>query len=208
LRYFRRGTLLDYNPAVREIYDALQESIRQRLDLVIADFIALPLSSVEYDCVVACEVLEHVENDEGFIDKMCASLRPQGQLVISVPSRMKLWSRHDEIAGHLRRYEKDSILATLSRRKLVDVEVASYGFPFVNALRYLRIALAYLQYHKKMDLSKVERTRKSGLIKSAPLINLIGLICNRYTCYPFNLVASLFNHHDLSDGYLIIAEKR
>jgi SAM-dependent methyltransferase len=204
---FKRGTVLDYSPWIKRVYDGLPDSSKRRLDLVTADFMALGPCLVSYDCVVACEVLEHAPDDEAFLDKMCDFLEPRGQLALSVPSRMKFWSLHDELAGHLRRYEKDAIIGGLSDRGFANIEVASYGFPFVNILRCLRIALAHLWYDRRADWTQVERTQESGVIRSTPLIDSVGLICNKYTSYPFSLIASLFNCYDLSDGYVITAEK-
>jgi len=106
LRLFNTGTLIDYNLETQALYDKLDVSLRQRSQLIIADFLSLALPR-QYDCVIACEVLEHVQDDEVFVQKAYRLLCDQGQLILSVPSRMKFWSLHDEIVGHLRRYEKE-----------------------------------------------------------------------------------------------------
>lgn len=127
--------------------------------------------------------------------------------MLSVPSRMKLWSIHDELAGHLRRYEKNAMIRAVLDRGFESVQVASYGFPFLNILRYLRILLTRLQNGEREEWTQLERTQHSGVLPSIPLVRWLGLICNPYTCYPLSLVASLFNRCDLSDGYVITADK-
>jgi hypothetical protein len=37
--------------------------------------------------------------------------RPGGRLVVSVPAHPRLWSRHDEVNGHRRRYTRRSLTA-------------------------------------------------------------------------------------------------
>jgi SAM-dependent methyltransferase len=207
LCYFDRGTLVDYNPAVKKRYNNLPESLKKRLALVIADFSPSISFQTKYDCIVACEVMEHVDNEERFLDTMIGLLSNQGQLVLSVPSRMKFWSKHDEIVGHLKRYERDDIVKLLSKQNLKNVTVISYGFPFVNILRWPRILLAQIQYHKKIRWSQKKQTQQSGFMQATLLTDLLGIVCNRYTTYSLNLLSSLFNQYDLSDGYVIIAEK-
>jgi SAM-dependent methyltransferase len=207
LHYFDRGTVVDSNPDIAEIYAALSESLKKRLCLYTEDLFKLVPSLGRYDCVIACEVLEHVENDDEFLARICSLLNPDGQLVVSVPARMKYWSRHDELVGHFRRYEKDSIAEAVFRQGLTNVKVISYGFPFVNLLRLPRIALAYLQSIERSSWTRDEQTRRSAILRAPTLVNLAGLVCNKYSVYPFSLASSIFNDLELSDGYIITAQK-
>ncbi|MFX0203795.1 MAG: class I SAM-dependent methyltransferase [Candidatus Hodarchaeota archaeon] len=209
LGYFKRGTLVDFNPDIRERYDTLKKPLKERLDIVIANFSssATQLQS-KYDCIVACEVMEHIENDGDFLNKVYNLLNDHGQLVLSVPSRMHFWSKDDEIIGHFRRYEKRHIINILSKQGLRNIDIISYGFPFLNILRLPRILLARLQYSEKAHWSIERQTQQSGMmIQATLLINLLGIFCNPYTVYPLNLLASWFNKYDLSDGYVVTAEK-
>jgi len=57
----------------------------QYLDILLEDVVAV--GSLKFDCVVASEVLEHVENQKEFI-KLCAdALKPGGSLFISTINR-------------------------------------------------------------------------------------------------------------------------
>ncbi len=44
----------------------------------------------EFDAVVACEVLEHVEEPEAFLEKLLRAVRPEGYIAVSLPS----WKYH------------------------------------------------------------------------------------------------------------------
>ena len=102
-----RGTLMDLNTTdVQQIYDSLKEPHKQKLKLIIADFVQYDQSNMKYDCVIACEVLEHIEDDISFLRKVNELLINQGQLILPVPAGQRYWSKHDEIVGHYRRYEK------------------------------------------------------------------------------------------------------
>jgi SAM-dependent methyltransferase len=206
LRYFRQGTLIDFSPRTAEVYETLEGSVRNRLTLMLADFIDIRLET-SFDIVVACEVLEHVENEAAFLGKIYPLLKLGGYLILSVPARKDLWARDDEVAGHFRRYEKTEIADLLSSHGLKPLEVISYGFPFVNLFRIVRVMLAKRQYAEKSRLSKDERTKDSGSMLRGPLIASLGFLVNPVTIWPLCLVSSLFNSLDRSDGYLIISKK-
>jgi SAM-dependent methyltransferase len=58
------------------------------------------------DCVLVCDVLEHVEDDLGLLRKLKLTLRPAGLLIAAVPAYDFLWSGEDYISDHVRRYNK------------------------------------------------------------------------------------------------------
>jgi SAM-dependent methyltransferase len=206
LRYFDEGTLVEFNPSATALFDQLDESLRSRLDLVVADYLALE-NHGKYDCVVACEVMEHVDNDREFLTKLRHDLYDGGQLILSVPARMDFWSVHDVTAGHYRRYEQRDLRNLLTRTGFVDIEVISYGFPFTNFFRYLRIALAAVQKRKQAQLSREVRTQESGQVAARGWLGFAaGVVVNPVTFYPLCLAASMFNQRDWSEAYLVVAQ--
>lgn len=66
----------------------------------------LPLEDRAFDVVVASEVVEHVKEDRASVERLCALLRPGGVLVCTAPAHPWLWSRHDELNHHQRRYTR------------------------------------------------------------------------------------------------------
>ncbi len=50
------------------------------------------------------DVLEHIEDDEGFLRSLHAYLMPGGRIYLAVPAYNLLWSAEDDYAGHYRRY--------------------------------------------------------------------------------------------------------
>jgi 2-polyprenyl-3-methyl-5-hydroxy-6-metoxy-1,4-benzoquinol methylase len=58
-----------------------------------------------FDLVLMLDVLEHVEDDRAvLLDVVVNFLTPGGWLLLSVPAGARLFSRHDELLGHRRRY--------------------------------------------------------------------------------------------------------
>lgn len=206
LRYFKKGTIVDFSKYVQTFYERLPQIQRDKLTLKIGDVQALDLGG-GFDCVVSCEVMEHIEDDSAFLQRIHSLLKEEGQLMLSVPSRMKYWSVHDEIVGHLRRYEKQELLALLQATGFKQVEVLSYGFPFINLLRIPRILLARKQHRYKKDWEQRQQTEVSGAKHASRSFDWLGLLVNPVTWLPLTWVASWFNRFDLSDGYLVVARK-
>ena len=66
-----------------------------------------------FDLVLMLDVLEHIADESGALRAARALLRPGGRLLITVPALQWLWSRHDEVNEHHRRYRRDRLLDLL-----------------------------------------------------------------------------------------------
>ncbi len=55
------------------------------------------------------DVLEHIEDDAGFLREVHRGLAPGGRLYLTVPAFSWLWSHDDLAAGHFRRYTLASL---------------------------------------------------------------------------------------------------
>jgi SAM-dependent methyltransferase len=84
-----------------------------------------PFRDGSFDCVVALDVIEHVDDDVGILSKLHEVVKPGGHLVITVPAFKTLWSEHDEINQHKRRYRAGQ-LRRLVEEAGFDLERVSY----------------------------------------------------------------------------------
>jgi hypothetical protein len=57
-----------------------------------------------FDAVLLLDVLEHVEDDHGFLARIVAGSGPGTVFLVTVPAWPKLFSAHDHALGHFRRY--------------------------------------------------------------------------------------------------------
>ena len=71
------------------------------------------------------DVIEHIENDKEFLNKLALLLPTNSRLLITVPAGMELWSKHDESHKHFRRYAQES-LSDLLRHANLNMEFISY----------------------------------------------------------------------------------
>lgn len=78
------------------------------------DFHELTLERADF--IVMHDVLEHIRDDNGAVQRLTELLRPGGLLVLSVPALQSLFGLHDEELGHYRRYTKASLKEVLARK--------------------------------------------------------------------------------------------
>ena len=73
------------------------------------------------------DVVEHVEDDKSFLEKLNKLIQPGGKIYITVPAYQFLWSQEDRDAGHFRRYSLAEICNLLEQARF-QVDYATYFF--------------------------------------------------------------------------------
>jgi SAM-dependent methyltransferase len=71
------------------------------------------LESVEV--VLLFDVIEHIEDDVSFIQKIRTTFPSLKYVVVTVPARIELWSNFDTHYGHFRRYSSKTLSDTIER---------------------------------------------------------------------------------------------
>ena len=89
------------------------------------------------DLILLLDVLEHLDDDLGALRALARSLRPNGRIILTVPALPWLWSEHDEINEHKRRYVSASLRSTLSAAGF-DVEELYYFYHWTVAPMLVR----------------------------------------------------------------------
>lgn len=104
----------------------------------------------EFDAVGAFDVLEHIEEDDAVMREVWRALRPGGAFLVTVPQHRFLWSKQDEYACHVRRYEAEELRAQLLRTGFK----LKYWTSFVTLL----LPLLYLSRLRKRSERKFDAT--------------------------------------------------
>ena len=94
-------------------------------DCHVMDATQLDFADQSFDLVIASDVLEHLEQDQQAAQEWLRVLVPGGRLILFVPAFQCLWSRHDEVNHHFRRYTRRHLVRVL-RTAGWDVERSSY----------------------------------------------------------------------------------
>jgi SAM-dependent methyltransferase len=69
----------------------------------------MPFDSDSFDCAVCLDVIEHLADDLAALRELRRVVVPGGALLVTVPAYQWLWSGHDEVNHHHRRYTRRSL---------------------------------------------------------------------------------------------------
>jgi SAM-dependent methyltransferase len=99
-----------------------------------------PIAENSVTTFTALDVLEHIPDDKTAMIRLFASLKPGGILLLSVPAYRWLWSEHDELLHHQRRYNRRDV-TELAASAGFSIDYVSYHncilFPVSVFLRVL-----------------------------------------------------------------------
>jgi len=98
----------------------------------------IPFESKNFDLITMFDVLEHVERDSDSLRALSQRLADDGRILLTVPAMPWLWSRHDELHHHQRRYTPASLREAAEKAGLDVVELAYFNtllFPLAVAQR-------------------------------------------------------------------------
>ncbi len=99
----------------------------------------IPFAS-DYDLILILDVIEHLDDDLSALKALYYKLKPGGYLLVTVPAYMFLWSEHDEINHHKRRYRLKT-LKQVVKKAGYEISYGSYFntflFPVVAIVRSL-----------------------------------------------------------------------
>ena len=72
------------------------------------------VSDRSYDLIAALDVIEHIDDDAAALAAIAPKLKSGGKFIMTVPAHPWMWSAHDAVNHHKRRYSKREL------RRLID----------------------------------------------------------------------------------------
>jgi SAM-dependent methyltransferase len=96
-----------------ELSDASAALARERRagEVLEGSVMEMPFAADSFDLAVSLDVIEHLDDDGGALRELRRVVAPGGALLVTVPAYQWLWSGHDEINHHHRRYSRATLLA-------------------------------------------------------------------------------------------------
>lgn len=145
------------------------------------------------DLVVSSMVIEHLtlEREARYFGRCREVLEPGGRAIVLVPASPKHWGIEDEIAGHLRRYTRETLRRRLEELGFRVEHLAGLTFPLSNVLLPLSNALVRRAEAHKRELPADERTRQSGARDvrfKTTFPAAARLVLNERALYPLHLL--------------------
>ncbi|MFA6097225.1 MAG: methyltransferase domain-containing protein [Candidatus Paceibacterota bacterium] len=134
----------------------------------------LPFPDGSCDLVTVFDVLEHIENDGRMIEECRRILKKGGKIVAAVPAYMSIWSSHDEILGHRRRYSKKELLGKVEERGFRTIKIThciTFMFPIIFVFRLI-----------SKKFSKSSRTNSAYFMLPGIINSLLAAILRVESC--------------------------
>jgi SAM-dependent methyltransferase len=78
-------------------------------EAIAGSVLEMPFEDGAFDFAVSLDVIEHLEDDLLALRELRRTVAPGGLLLVTVPAYQWLWSAHDEINHHHRRYTRRSL---------------------------------------------------------------------------------------------------
>ena len=95
-----------------ELDDQARAIAEQRLGRSVMSSPLPELSAVPeryYDLIGAFDVIEHIDDDTAALNSIAKRLKAGGRFVMTVPAHQWMWSAHDLVNHHQRRYSKAAL---------------------------------------------------------------------------------------------------
>jgi hypothetical protein len=141
-------------------------------------------------------VLEHLKpkDENWFLKKAVRSLKPNGMLILLVPSCPDYWGVDDELNGHYRRYTFRDLRSKAKQNGLDVRHLVGLTYPLSNIIFPISEYLVLRAERANKYLSEIEKTRRSGN-RNVPFKTtypwFFSLILNEWCLYPFYLLQKM-----------------
>lgn len=110
----------------------------------------------KFDFIIASDCLEHLQDDVMAIKNWCELLKPEGEMVIFVPAFQSLWSHHDEVNMHFKRYRNKELRDKLIGENLIILKSSYWNFFLFIPLYIFRKIDGFFSTNKKKEGHMVE----------------------------------------------------
>lgn len=159
----------------------------------------------QFDLVVACEVLEHIGDDEAALRDWVSRLVPGGWLLLTVPAHSRRFGSSDTWAGHHRRYDRAD-LERLAASAGVEIQRRlCFGFPLGYLIEPVRNLVNRRRLARETATSPAQRTARSGTERT--LEHKLRWLALPQLLAPFCWAQIPFFATTLGTGYLVLARR-
>jgi len=114
-----------------------------------------PDSYGKFDTIILIHVLEHIENDREALRHLHSLLSPNGKILIEVPAFQFLFSIHDKLLGHYRRYNKNNLKAKIDSDLFITKDIwYNDAIGVIGSFIYFKLRKISMISNEGIDLVK------------------------------------------------------
>jgi SAM-dependent methyltransferase len=108
-------------------------------EIVVGLVLETPFPDDSFDLAVSLDVIEHLDDDLTALRELRRTVAPGGALLVTVPAYQWLWSGHDEINHHHRRYTRRSLQRVAERAGWTQVRTTYFNSLLLPVAIVLRV---------------------------------------------------------------------
>lgn len=105
----------------------------------------------KFDIIVSSDCLEHLKDDNKALVNWNDLLKIGGKLYVFVPAFQSLWSYHDEVNMHFRRYRKSELKKKLRKQNFNIIKSSYWNFSLFIPVYIFRKMSAIFQKNKSAE---------------------------------------------------------
>jgi 2-polyprenyl-3-methyl-5-hydroxy-6-metoxy-1,4-benzoquinol methylase len=127
----------------------------------VMDGMAPEMEHSSYDVIISSDSLEHMQYDAEALDAWFLLLKPGGTLIVFVPAFMALWSKHDIVNHHFRRYTQSQLIGAINAAGFVVSKSGYWNF-------FLFLPIAFVRMLQKLLPQSVSNLNHSDDLRLPP----------------------------------------
>ncbi len=135
----------------------------------------LSFDKIKVDAIGVFDVIEYIQDENSFFERVHYALKNDGKLFISVPAYQWLWSHHDELTGHFRRYTVQNLQRSLECNGF-QLIYESYFFSFLVLPIFFFRRLPYLLGAQQF---KIDKKSDEGYHLAGTFLRHLADFCSR-----------------------------
>jgi len=145
-------------------------------DVISGSVLQMPFASASFDLAVCLDVLEHLEDDGAALRELRRVVAPGGSLLVTVPAYQWLWSGHDEVNHHFRRYTGRTLQGVAEEAGWQQVRSTHFNSLLLPVAMLLRILDRFSRKTTESSLDLWVPPRPLNWLLERPLLLEAGLI--------------------------------
>ena len=135
-----------------------------------------------FDVVIASDVLEHILNESEALNEWQRIVRPGGHVLIFVPAFSFLWSEHDVVNQHFRRYSRSQLQSVVLGAGFDLVRIGYWNTALFTPTLLARRVMRFIpgraeedQVDQFLELNPVTNRFITGLLRAENRIIKAGM---------------------------------
>jgi SAM-dependent methyltransferase len=155
----RRGTVTGVELSETSVALARERDVGE---VIAGSVLEMPFADDSFELAVSLDVIEHLEDDLSALRELRRTVAPGGALLLTVPAYQWLWSGHDEINHHHRRYTRRTLRRVAEQAGWSQVRTTYFNSLLLPAAIVLRVL-------DRINRAKTTETSLDLWIPPAPL---------------------------------------